>query len=297
MSFRKLTLVIAAIGILALVFSACGKKEEQTTTEDSKKAEDSAASLKDLSREAQGVVTVDDEFAEARDIVEGAGFVVAHYGDFPTQEVNKKGRVLIYTDKDGKNSGGVVFIKKTGTVVAPAWHWFFVDMVPEEAANVELNNDGLWDVRISGKNGAVVEFVQDESFTLLARDRSDWIAMNGSSSAPVSDEFAMWKCFDGDTATVWKSSVSNGEAFVEFFTPFGSTAGILTVHTMGTGQPVKCVVTADGKKIDEIDLKPVSGGQAVQLNEKVREASRIRLGFEAVHGGGDVVEVGEISLK
>jgi hypothetical protein len=291
------TLLVAAVGILALVFSACGEKDEKPSENETKTADKPTSTLEDISKEARGIVAIDDEFAEARDIVEGAGYVIAHYGGFPSQEVNKKGRVLIYTDGSGKRSGGVVYLKKTGGVVAPAWHWYFEDMVPEEVTNVELNNDGLWDLRISGKDGEVAEFIQDESFTLLARDRSDWIAMNGKSSAPVANEFGLWRCFDGDTLTVWKSSVSGGEAFVEFFTPFGSTAGILSIHTLETGQPVKCVVTADGKKIDEIQLKPVSGTQAVQLNEKARKASKIHLAFTEAHGGSGVVEVGEISLK
>jgi hypothetical protein len=292
MQFRKLTLLVAAFCVIALTFSACGKDDQPAKEEAKPKGV-----LQEISKEALGVVTIDDEFSEARDLIEGAGFVVASYGDFPSQEVNKKGRVLVYTDKGGKKSGGVIYLKKTGGIVAQSWHWFFENMVPDSVKNVELNNDGLWDMQITGSKGEVEEFTQDESFTLFARDRSDWIAMNGTSSPPVSGKFGMWKCFDGDTTTAWKASFAGGEAFVEFFTPFGSADGILTIHTLKTGQPGTCVISADGKKVDEIELKPVAGRQTFQLNDNARKAATIRLVFGSVHGGGDVVEVGELSLK
>ena len=292
MQFKKFTLLVAAFCVIALTFSACGK-DDQPAKEEAKPE----GVLQEISKEALGVVTIDDEFSEARDLVEGAGFVVASYGDFPSQEVNKKGRVLVYTDKGGTKSGGVVYLKKTSGIVAQSWHWYFDGMAPESVKNVELNNDGLWDIQITGKKGEVEEFTQDDSFTLFARDRSDWLAMNGTSSPPVSGEFGMWKCFDGDTTTAWKSSVAGGEAFVEFFTPFGSAGGILSINTLKTGQPGTCVVSADGKKVDEIELKPVAGRQMFQLNDKARKATTIRLVFGSVHGGGDVVEVGELSLK
>ena len=105
MQFRKLALLVAAFCVIALTFSACGK-DDQPAKEEAKPA----GKLQELSKEARGVVTIDDEFSEARDLIEGAGFVVASYGDFPSQEVNKKGRVLVYTDKGGKKSG--VFLKR-----------------------------------------------------------------------------------------------------------------------------------------------------------------------------------------
>ncbi len=296
MHFRKLALLVAAFCVIALTFSACGNKDEDSAADKSETAA-KPGSLVELSREAKGDVSIDDEFTEGREIIEAAGFVVASYGDFPSQEVNKKGRALIYTDKGAKKSGGVVYLKKTGGFLSPSWHWYFENMVPEKVENVELNDDGLWDVQITGKNGEVEAFTQDDSFTLFAKDRSDWLAMNGTSSAPVSEEFGMWKCFDGDTTTAWKSSTAAGETFIEFYTPFGSKGGILTIHTLETGQPGKCIISADGKKVDEIDLKPVAGSQMIQLNEKARKASAIRLVFSSVHGGGDVVEVGEIGLK
>ncbi len=90
MQFRKLTLLVAAFSVIALTFSACGNDDQPA--KDEAKPE---GVLQEISKEALGVVTIDDEFSEARDLIEGAGFVVASYGDFPSQEVSKKVRVLV----------------------------------------------------------------------------------------------------------------------------------------------------------------------------------------------------------
>ena len=97
-------------------------------------------------------------------------------------------------------------------------------------------------------SGGPLTFVQDDSFSLSAKDRADWIAMNGSSSSPVTEDAAMWLCFDGDTTTAWRSSAAvDGGAYLEFHTPFGVEEGNLSVHTVATDQPKSCTVFADGK--------------------------------------------------
>ena len=52
-------------------------------------------------------------------------------------------------------------MKKTGLGVAPAWHWYFDRSVPEMVDKIELNDDGLWDMRVSLKGGETLEYLLD----------------------------------------------------------------------------------------------------------------------------------------
>jgi hypothetical protein len=56
-------------------------------------------------------------------------------------------------------------------------------------------------------------------------------------------------------------------------------------------------VYADGKQIQELELKPVASAQMVHLNGGVTGAKRIRLVFNSTYGDGEMVAVGELSLK
>jgi hypothetical protein len=303
MKYRKIALLLIPVAALVLLGS-CGKKEDKAKTDETvagskaKVGDKDASSLKDIAMEARGMVSVDEELAGVRDMMESAGFAVKSYAGFPAQEVGRKGRMLIYTDKKAKHSGGVVFCKKTGPAVAPCWHWHFKDMVPDSVTNVELNGDGLWDLRVVSTDGRVVNLVQDDSYTLVAADRSDWIAMNGASSVPVSEDAAMWKCFDGDTASAWQSSIgSEGEAFLEIGTPFGVKEGILTLHTLASDQPRQCTVYADGKQLQVLDLEPKAGWQTAKLDRKANGAKTVRLVFNSSHGQGGLVSIAEVTLK
>jgi hypothetical protein len=240
--------------------------------------------------------SLDDEFMEARNVIEGAGFVIRKYKSFPTEEVAKRGRVLVYTDKQGKRSGGVVYIKRTGFDAAPAWHWYFDDMAPDSVAHVELNYDGLWDIQIVSTGGKVERYIQEDAFTLFARERNDWIAMNGSSSTPASDGVAMWKCFDGDTTTAWKSPLANG-AFLELSVPFGVKDGNLTLCALSSDQPRQCTIYADGKQVGQIELQPVVGRQVTSLGQGVLGAKKVRLEFASSHGNSGAVAVAELGLR
>jgi hypothetical protein len=282
--------------LMVLVVSSCGKSEE--TAEKKKPGEERAKSeLLNVARLASKGIAIEDEAVEAQAIIEQAGYKTKYYDRFPAEELGKKGRVLIYSDKKGKKSGGVIFMKKTGNQVAPGWHWYFEDMVPDSVVPVESNDDGLWDVKVVSTKGRVEKFVQDQSFTLMAKDRSDWIAMNGQSSPPISAQGAMWHCFDGDTVTAWRSSVAGGsEAFLELITPFGVQEGLLTVQTLSSSQPRRCALYADGKKIQQFELESTAGRQSVRLDKGVQGAKRVRLVFESVHNG-DIVAVAELALK
>jgi hypothetical protein len=288
---------------MAFTGVSCGKSDGQAeeakvkTDEAAKKPRTKAESpLTQIAKDAQDEASIDDEFADARKVVEAAGYVIKEYRPFPSQEITKRGRVLVYTDKKGKDSGGVVFLKKTGFQVAPAWHWYFADMVPDSVVNVEVNRDGLWDVRFVSTQGKAEKFVQEETFSLFAKERNDWIAMNGSSSAPLTHDSAMWKCFDGDTTTAWRSQLA-GPAFLEFDVPFGVAEGNLMVCTTASDQPRGCAVYADGKRVQEIELKPAAGRQMIALGQGVHGAKKIRLEFTSTHANAPAVAVAEIGLR
>jgi hypothetical protein len=111
----------------------------------------------------------------------------------------------------------------------------------------------------------------------------------------VSEDAGMWKCFDGDTTTAWKSSLSGG-AFIEFNVPFGVTGGNLALYTMTSEQPRGCVVYADGKRMEDIELQPVAGRQVIALGQGVRGAKKIRLEFTSAHANAATVAVAELGL-
>jgi hypothetical protein len=296
MMLGKNLVVFATVCIVAWMGGSCGKEKGQAERPASKPGKTRGSEVANLAKQAMEPLSIDDEFIEGRQMVEGAGFMVTEYKEFPTEETAKRGRVLVYADKQKKQSGGVVYLKKTGGVVGPAWHWYFEDMVPDSVVNREINRDGLWDIRIVSSHGKVSEFVQGDSFTMFAPERSDWIAMNGKCSPPISGEFAMWKCFDGDTTTAWKSSVS-GAPFIEVPVPFGVKDGILSLATLSSGQPDRCVVYADGNRVGEIEVKPVTGRQMIALGNGVTGAKKIRLEFPSVRGGGDAVAIAELGVK
>ena len=294
---------LAVFCFMALTGVSCGKsdgdaQETKAKTNEAAKKQPakSEGQLQQIAKEAVDEASIDDEWADGRKVIEAAGYVVKEYRSFPAQEITKKGRVLVYTDKKGKESGGVLFVKKTGFQVAPAWHWYFSGMVPDSVVNVELNQDGLWDIRVVSTKGKAETFTQEESFSLFAKERKDWIAMNGSSSAPATHDAAMWKCFDGDTTTAWRSSLS-GPAFLEFDVPFGVADGNLTICTMDSDQPRGCAVYADGKRVEEIELKPVSGRQVIALGQAVRGAKKVRIEFTSAHANASAVAVAELGLN
>lgn len=294
---------LAVLCFMVLTGVSCGKSDGQS--EDPKAKTDQAdkqqkgkteTPLTKIAKDALDEASIDDEFPAGRQAVVAAGYVVKAYRSFPSQEITKRGRVLVYTDTKGKDSGGVVYLKKTGFQVAPVWHWYFKDMVPDSVVNVEINRDGLWDIRFVSTKGKTERFIQEESFSLFAKERTDWIAMNGSSSAPLTHDAAMWKCFDGDTTTAWRSSLA-GPAFIEFDVPFGVAEGILTICTTASEQPRGCAVYADGKRVEEIELKPAAGRQVVALGQAVRGAKRVRLEFTSAHANAAEVAIAELGLN
>ncbi|MEJ2720648.1 MAG: hypothetical protein P8181_05850 [bacterium] len=281
------------------LLASCGKKEEKAAGEEGGKSAESASKLVEIAKEAADEVSIEEDLGEdIPAMIESAGFTLKSYDNFPTEEVGRKGRMLVYTDQKGKHTGGVIYFKKTGPAIAPCWHWYFDSAVPEAVSNVELNDDGLWDVKIATKNGDAMTFIQDDSFTLMAKDRTDYIATNAKSSTPVSDDAAVWLCFDGDTTTAWKTAAASaGGAFIEFHVPFGVEEGNLAIQTLDSDQPKSCTVYADGKEIEVVDFEGKAVRQMVHLGEDAQGAKLIRLAFAPGQGQGGVIAIAEIGLK
>ena len=157
--------------------------------------------------------------------------------------------------------------------------------------------DGLWDVRFVSKSGEVLKLIQDETFSLTSGDRDDWIALNGSCSKTLTAGDALWRCFDGDTTTFWRSSSVTGEAFIELAAPFGVKEGILSITTAEKNQPRKCTVYADGDKVQEFDLEPKAARQMIQLDSSVQGAKKVRLVLNSSHSEDGIVSIAELALQ
>jgi hypothetical protein len=295
MTFGRNVALIALACAVAWTVAACGNDEEGPKGKQARDAEEGASVTEAAKQAMSQLFIIDDEFLEGRRMIEQAGFEVKSYGEFPTQDVTVKGRMLLYVEKRKKQSG-VLYLKKTGGKIHPAWHWYFEDMVPDSVVKTEVNGDGLWDVRVVTPHKRIINFIQDDSFTLLAPERSDWIAMNGRSSASVSKDDALWKCFDGDTTTAWRSSDANG-VFVELDVPFGVQDGVLRIAVLPSEQPERCVVYAGDKRIGEVEIEPVAGRQEIALDAGIRGAKKVRVEFPSVRGGGDVAAIAELGLR
>ena len=280
--------MLAAAGFVALTVGACSKSEEKTGGSD----------LAGFARDTMEENLWEEEGVDIQAALDAAGLEFKNYHRFPAQELGTKGRVLTYVDKKNKGAGGVIFVKKTDAGVAPAWHWYFKDVIPDSVTHTEINEDGLWDVRIVSSKGKVFKYIQDDTFTLTAAQRTDWIALNGASSEPVTPDAPVWHCFDGDSVTAWSSSLAGGGGvFVEMYVPFGVSEGILSMRTTGKDQPQRCVLYGDGRKVQEFELEPKAALQMVKLNDSVKGAKEIRLVVESKHGSGDIVSIAELGLQ
>ncbi len=292
MKFEKRTWLLVVVWVLVVGLSgSCGKSEEKQSRGGG------TTSLSDLARMAAGGLTLEEEIVMVDEMIEGAGFKKKLYQEFPAQRIGTKARILVYSSKNGKPPGGIIYLIKRGRSITSSWHWYFDDMVPDSVVAVELNDDGLWDMRVVAGD-RVLFFIQEESFSLSAGERADWLAMNGVSSPPVEESAALWKAFDGDTVTAWRSSLdAEGKAFLVLTSPFGVSEGRLTVRTLEEGQPKAVNLIADGNPIQQFDLRAEAAKQIIQLDRSIVGAKEIRLEFTSTHGGAPEVQIAEIELR
>lgn len=275
-------LLLPAIACAVMIFS-CGRSKEPGD------------------KDAQAVdSTLSEEIAKApfNDMLKTAGFSIVEIEKFPTEVARKTGQVVVYRSTEKKSSGGVLYFKNDKIRTFPAWHWYFDDVAPDSARAVELNEDGLWDMRISMSDGSAREFLHDEEFSLFAEPRSDWIALNGPSSPSTDPDHLVWNCLDGRLNTMWCSSLHpSGEVFLEVLAPFPLRNGIMTVHTAAEGRPRECELFADGKRIKQFTLEDQAGEQKVQLGKGYDSVKRIRFVVRSSYDKDGKVTIAEFRLE
>jgi hypothetical protein len=228
--------------------------------------------------------------------LEAAGFETAYYMRFPATVAGKDGRLILYRSASGGKDGGMIFVQDATTRYEWVWHWYFPKISPERAEKTELNQDGLWDIRMYAPGGKRYEFLQDDTFTLAGGGRRDRIALNGESS-PVIPGNPLWFCFDNNHNTAWMAPTGGGEPYIEFESPFGLKEGILTVKFLPDHQPRLCEIEADGKKIQELELEATTKEQLIQLDAAARQAKRIRIVVKSCHGSGTRAAIAELSIR
>lgn len=279
-----LSLVLICAGVLA-----CGGGSDQ------EKAEGETADSPD--QKAQGpsdaLPVTSAPFAGE---LEAAGFEPAYYTRFPATVAGKDGRLILYRSASGGKDGGMIFIQDATTRYQWVWHWYFPGISPERAEKTELNQDGLWDIKMYARGGKSHEFLQDDTFTLAGGERRDRIALNGNSSTAVPGN-PLWFCLDSNHNTAWMAPTGDGEPYIEFESPFGLKEGILAVKSLPDYQPRLCEIEADGKKIQELELEATTKEQLIQLDPAARQAKRIRITVKSCHGSAQRVAIAELSIR
>lgn len=225
-------------------------------------------------------------------ILRAAGFEPVWERRFPAEMPGMKASVIAYRAQSGP-AGGVVYVQDYGDSQRVVWQWYFPDAQPDSVTAVELNQDGLWDVRMFMKGGTTKDYIQDKSFTFFAPLRDDRIAMNGQSSDPQDDD-VLWKAFDGDSTTAFVTSVGG---YVQIPTPLGIQDGLLRVQLDAKDQPKKCDVEVDGKKVQDFELKQSTLTQTVQLDPSVKTAKSVRIVFDSAYGDANQVAISELGLR
>jgi hypothetical protein len=276
--------MLVAFGAVVLL-AACGGSSEDESGD-----QGTSNQLLEIAKQAGGGLKLETEANWIHELITGSGYEVKSYEKFPGQPNGKKGRMLLYAAKNGKSGGAIYMLTSSGSV-SPCWHWYFEDVAPKSAHAEELNDDGLWDLRIETSSEPLL-YIQDETFTLQGKDRFDWIAQNGESSPPTSASNAMWYLFDGDTTTVWRSGGGSGKAFISIKAPFGVQDAQLHLRPIESDQPATCTLYADGKKVEEIKLEQKAVRQIVALPESVKGKRDIRLEFD-----GGTVSIAELAIK
>lgn len=260
--------------VLAAAVAACGKSG-------------------DGDKPAGGVGADSASVAQISEIVpalEARGFRVVQDRSAPNQRASRRASAVVYRASDG-NSGGVVYVTRPIEGVGDehvGWHWYFSDAAPDSVVFTEINRDGLWDARVFLGDRAI-DMIQGEAFSLLGSERGGTAAMNGASSAPAE----LWKCFDGDSATAWRSPRSG--AFIEIPVPLGVERAELHVQLAETNRPAKLEIYADERKLQTVDLSDGIARQRFALDPSVRDAASIRI--DVVGGTGDTVAISELEIR
>ncbi len=278
--------VLALIIFYASITLSCGKSKESKETEG------------ETVQRADSALSAAIAAAPFKEVLEKAGFTIININEFPTAVARRTGQAVVYRSIAKNRSGGILYFKNDRERSFPTWHWYFNEDAPDSVNAVELNDDGMWDIRMSMSDGSGREFLQDEEFTLFAESRPDWIALNGTSSSATDPGHPMWKCFDGHGNTSWRSSLRAGdEVYLEFWAPFGIQRGVLTIQTVDEDRPRECELYADGKLIKQFTLEDRSGEQKVQIAKTQQNSVKMRFVARSSYGEGGNVSIAELKLE
>ena len=259
---------------------ACSKKEEGTDRAGRTSASDTAGAV-------SGPLTP--ENAPFASVITGKGYQVVQAKRFPAQVDARRASVIVYRAPGGAR-GGVLYVRGfQDDVPQPVWHWYFSDAAPDSVAAMDINRDGLWDMRAYMSGGATRDFIQDTDFTFRGAEHpGSLVAMNGASSAPGD----LWKMFDADTSTAWRAPAS--EAWFEIPNPFGIETGQLSVRLAGGSRPSKLEIGDGSRELQECDLDATVEEQRFQLDPAVRKVPTLRI---QVVGKGNSVALSELELR
>ena len=285
--FTRILITLFLVVLLGLQ-GACGSKSEENQTEKGKTETVAGTDKKPAAELPLSAVPFATEIGDA-------GFEAVFYTKFPAAMAGEDGRMILYRSAAGGSDGGMIFVQGSGATFKWVWHWYFENMAPAGIRRVELNQDGLWDIRLTPSRGKEMDFIQDESFTLAAGQRRDRIALNGQSSRSLPDH-PLWFCFDKNHNTAWMSKLDS-EVFIEVASPFGLGDGILSIKATQANQPRECLIEADGKEIQSFVLKSTTDEQLVQLEPAARSAQKIRLVVKSCHGETRTVAISELSIR
>lgn len=266
--------------LIALGVSACSKKKEEAKAPEGKTLSERVAN------ETPPPAVVTKENAPFRAEITGKGFEIAQAKRFPAQVDARRAAVVVYNS--GGNKGGVLYVRGFETEAQrPVWHWYFNDTAPDSITAMDINRDGLWDVRVFMAGGKTNDYLQETDFSFMGAEHDGLFANNGASSNTKD----LWKAFDADSSTSW-TSPANG-AYIDIPNPLGLEVGQLTVREAGGSRPTKLEIGDGTNKLQDVDLESTAEEQRFQLDAAVKALPVIRV---TVVGKGKNVALSELGI-
>lgn len=259
----------------AALLAACSKSDQPS---DDKKT----SPLVDLINKTASV----DSASTLAPLLEARGFQIVSIRRVPAQLSGRRATAAVYRSGDGAR-GGILYMQRLKNEAdGVSWHWYFADGAPDSLQMLEINDDGLWDVRVFMAGGTTRDFIQGETFSFMS-DREAIFAMNGASSAIES-----WKAFDGDTTTAWRAP-SEG-AFIDIPLPMGIGDGKLSVRVASGSRTNKLEIFAGDKKVQDVELQNTNEFQSIQLDAALQQVPAIRV---VVEGPAATVAISELEIR
>lgn len=268
---KRLLLFLAGVALVAV---ACSKSDQPS-------GDAKTSPLADLVNRSAAA----DSASALSPLLQARGFRIASIRRVPAQLSGRRATAAVYRSADGAR-GGVLYMQRKTDEEGVTWHWYFADGAPDSAQVLEINGDGLWDVRVFMSGGTTREFMQGETFTLMT-EREARYAMNGASSAGDS-----WKAFDGDTTTAWQAPAAG--AFIEIPLPMGAGAGELSVRVASGSGANKMELFAGEKKVQDVALQGSDEFQLIRLAPELQQAPAIRV---VIEGSSATVAISELEIR